>query len=165
MGWGTVHGVRARQSKIVLKSRLAGIVGAAVVAPMLACLPVAPAAADSTTFDTPGTYTYTVPPDATSIAFTVSGSQGGFNGGAGGTVTGRLVVSPGQTFTVDVGDWVPRKIAAVLCHRTQMGIDNPFTRLDPADARKWLGTEYFRRLEPHTGSAVLELFGQPGFVS
>ena len=78
-----------------------------MVAPMLACLPVAPAAADSTTFDTPGTYTYTVPPDATSIAFTVSGSQGGFNGGAGGTVTGRLVVSPGQTFTVDVGDYGP----------------------------------------------------------
>jgi LmbE family N-acetylglucosaminyl deacetylase len=69
------------------------------------------------------------------------------------------------TVVMDVSDWVPRKIAAVLCHRTQMGIDNPFARLDAADARKWLGTEYFRRLEPHTGSAVLELLGQPGFVS
>ena len=60
------------------------------------------------------------------------------------------------TIVLDVRDWVPRKVAAVLCHRTQMGADNPFVRLDPVDARRWLGTEQFRRLEPHTGRSVLE---------
>ena len=65
------------------------------------------------------------------------------------------------TVVVDVGDWVPRKVAAVLCHRTQMGTDNPFMRLDPADARRWLGTEQFRRLEPQTGCSLLEPFGEP----
>jgi len=66
------------------------------------------------------------------------------------------------TVVVDVSDWVQRKIAAVLCHRTQMGIDNPFARLDPADARRWLGTEQFRRLEPQTGCSLLEPLGEPG---
>ena len=65
------------------------------------------------------------------------------------------------TVVVDVADWVPRKVAAVLCHRTQMGVDNPFMRLDPADARRWLGTEQFRRLEPQTGCSLLEPFGEP----
>ncbi len=66
------------------------------------------------------------------------------------------------TVVVDVSDWVPRKIAAVLCHRTQMGTDSPFERLDPADARQWLGTEHFRRLEPHTGYSLLEPIGVRG---
>ena len=69
------------------------------------------------------------------------------------------------TVVVDVGDWVPRKVAAVLCHRTQMGADNPFMRLDPADARRWLGTEQFRRLAPQTGCSLLEPFGEPGLES
>ena len=32
------------------------------------------------------------------------------------------------SFIVDVRDWVPRKLAALLCHRTQMGADNPFAQ-------------------------------------
>ena len=40
------------------------------------------------------------------------------------------------TFIVDVRDWVPRKLAALRCHRTQMGADNPFARLDAADAQR-----------------------------
>jgi LmbE family N-acetylglucosaminyl deacetylase len=64
------------------------------------------------------------------------------------------------TIVVDVRDWVPRKLAAVLCHRTQMGADNPFARLDPTDARRWLGTEQFRRLEPQTGCSLLEQMGR-----
>jgi len=76
-----------------------------------------------------------------------------------------LLDRPEETIVVDVGDWVPRKVAAVLCHRTQMGADNPFIRLDPADARRWLGTEQFRRLEPQTGCSLLEELGQPGLVS
>jgi LmbE family N-acetylglucosaminyl deacetylase len=69
------------------------------------------------------------------------------------------------TVVIDVSDWVGRKLEAVSCHRTQMGVDNPFTRLDPAAARRWLGTEQFRRLEPQTGCSLLEPFGQPGLVS
>lgn len=99
-----MHGVRAR-SRTVLRTRIAGVAGAALVAPVLAWLPAAPAAAETTTFSTPGTYTYTVPLGTSSIAFTVSGSQGGRNGGNGGTVTGSLAVSPGDTFLVDVGGY------------------------------------------------------------
>ena len=39
------------------------------------------------------------------------------------------------TFVIDVRDWVPRKLAALSCHRTQMGPDNPFARIDAAEAR------------------------------
>jgi hypothetical protein len=38
-------------------------------------------------------------------------------------------------------------------------------RLDPADARRWLGTEQFRRLEPQTGCSLLEPFGESGLES
>ncbi len=70
-----------------------------------------------------------------------------------------LLAKP-PTVVVDVGDWVQRKLAAVLCHRTQMGADNPFARLDPTDARRLLGSEQFRRLEPHTGCSLLEQLGE-----
>jgi LmbE family N-acetylglucosaminyl deacetylase len=61
------------------------------------------------------------------------------------------------TITVDVNDWVPRKVAAILSHHTQMGIGHPFAEIDDADARRWLGTEQFHRADlPMTGSLVLE---------
>ena len=65
------------------------------------------------------------------------------------------------TLVVDVRDWVPRKLAALRCHRTQMGPNNPVSWLDEDEARQWLGTEQFRRaaLEA-TGDALLEHFGQ-----
>jgi LmbE family N-acetylglucosaminyl deacetylase len=66
------------------------------------------------------------------------------------------IVAKPPSFVVNVREWVPRKIAAILCHRTQMGSSNPFTRLDEAAAGDWLGIEQFRRLEPHTGRSVLE---------
>jgi len=69
------------------------------------------------------------------------------------------------TVVLDISDWVPRKLAAALCHRTQMGADNPLKRLTPADARRLLGTEQFRRLEPQSGCSLLELLAQPGLVS
>lgn len=69
------------------------------------------------------------------------------------------------TAVLDVSDWVARKLAAVLCHRTQVGTDNPFARLSPTDARRWLGTEQFRRLEPQTGCSLLEPLGEPRLVS
>lgn len=49
------------------------------------------------------------------------------------------------TLTVDVADWVPRKMAAILCHRSQIGEGHPFERVADADARRLLGIEYFHR--------------------
>jgi LmbE family N-acetylglucosaminyl deacetylase len=65
------------------------------------------------------------------------------------------------SFVVDVREWVPRKLAALLCHRTQMGLKNPIAWLDEADARRLLGIEQFRRARPHTGQSVLEVLGEP----
>jgi LmbE family N-acetylglucosaminyl deacetylase len=67
-----------------------------------------------------------------------------------------LAAAP-PTITIDVRDWVPRKVAAILSHQTQMGIGHPFAQIPDADARRWLGTEQFRRADlPTSGSLVLE---------
>jgi LmbE family N-acetylglucosaminyl deacetylase len=58
------------------------------------------------------------------------------------------------TFVIDVRDWVPRKLAALRCHRTQMGPNNPMAWIDDDEARRWLGVEQFRR-------AALEAAGEP----
>jgi LmbE family N-acetylglucosaminyl deacetylase len=66
------------------------------------------------------------------------------------------------TFEIDVSDWVSRKLAALRCHRTQMGEDHPFDQIDESDARQWLGVELFRRAP--TGASlepVLETLGRP----
>ncbi len=61
------------------------------------------------------------------------------------------------TIAVDVSDWVPRKLAAISAHRTQMGPEHPFSRLSSDDARRWLGHEFYRRLdEASEGSSFLE---------
>ena len=67
------------------------------------------------------------------------------------------------TFSIDVRDWVPRKLAALRCHRTQMGPNNPIAWIDEDEARRWLGSEYFRRspLESDTAESVLEQLGEP----
>ena len=67
------------------------------------------------------------------------------------------------TFSIDVRDWVPRKLAALRCHRTQMGPNNPMAWIDEDEARRWLGTEYFRRspLESDAADSVLEQLGEP----
>ncbi len=66
------------------------------------------------------------------------------------------------TFAIDVRDWIPRKLEALRCHRTQMGRDNPIAWIDEDDARQWLGAEYFRRspLDSAAGTA-LEQLGEP----
>lgn len=48
-------------------------------------------------------------------------------------------------FVIDVREWVPRKLAALRCHRTQMGPNNPIAWIDDDEARQWLGLEQFRR--------------------
>jgi N-acetyl-1-D-myo-inositol-2-amino-2-deoxy-alpha-D-glucopyranoside deacetylase len=52
-----------------------------------------------------------------------------------------------HTITVDVHDWVPRKLSAISAHRTQMGTVHPFSQLTPDRARQWLGREFFRRID------------------
>jgi LmbE family N-acetylglucosaminyl deacetylase len=59
------------------------------------------------------------------------------------------------TFTVDVGDWVPQKLAGLRSHRTQMGSGHPFDEIDPEDARRWLGIEQFRRAPAAAAAAPL----------
>jgi len=46
---------------------------------------------------------------------------------------------------VDVQSVVDRKLAAIRCHRTQMGPRNPFAWINEDEARRWLGVEQFRR--------------------
>jgi LmbE family N-acetylglucosaminyl deacetylase len=67
------------------------------------------------------------------------------------------------TFSIDVRDWIARKLAALRCHRTQIGPGNPISWIDEEEARRWLGVEYFRRssLDSFAPDAVLEQFGEP----
>jgi LmbE family N-acetylglucosaminyl deacetylase len=66
------------------------------------------------------------------------------------------------TFVIDVRDWVPRKLAALRCHRTQMGPNNPIAWINDDEARQWLGVEQFRRSPlDATGDPILEHLGVP----
>ena len=64
------------------------------------------------------------------------------------------------TFSVNVRAWVARKLAALRCHRTQMGRDNPIAWIGDDEARTLLGLEYFRR-EGLTRLDALEALGEP----
>jgi LmbE family N-acetylglucosaminyl deacetylase len=64
--------------------------------------------------------------------------------------------------TVDVTAWVPRKLAALQCHRTQMGVTNPFANVGAAEASRWLAFEHFRREAINQGHSLLDLIGEPG---
>ena len=57
------------------------------------------------------------------------------------------VSTPPPTFRVDVRDWIDRKLAAIRCHRTQVGAGSPFLWIDEEDAKRLLGQELFRRAE------------------
>lgn len=67
------------------------------------------------------------------------------------------------SFAIDVRPWVGRKLDALRCHRTQMGLSNPIAWLDEDDARRWLGLEYFRRstLESTAAPTILERLAEP----
>jgi N-acetylglucosamine malate deacetylase 2 len=61
------------------------------------------------------------------------------------------------TITVDVAGWVERKVKAIDCHQSQVGDHHPFARLNPDDARRLLGAEYFHRADvPTTSPPILE---------
>jgi N-acetyl-1-D-myo-inositol-2-amino-2-deoxy-alpha-D-glucopyranoside deacetylase len=64
------------------------------------------------------------------------------------------------SIAIDVRDWVARKLAALRCHKTQMGPNNPIAWIDEDEARRLLGTEYFRR-EGTSGMEALEALGEP----
>ena len=65
------------------------------------------------------------------------------------------------TFVVDVHEWVPRKLAALRCHRTQIGPDNPFRHITDDQARRLLGVEQFRRSPLDAGwDSVIEQLGE-----
>jgi LmbE family N-acetylglucosaminyl deacetylase len=66
-----------------------------------------------------------------------------------------------HSLAVDVTEWVPRKLAALRCHQTQMGPNNPFARLGAAEATRWLAVEHFRRAFDGSGNSLLELIGEP----
>ena len=70
--------------------------------------------------------------------------------------------APTPSFVVDVRPWVPRKLAALRCHRTQMGPTNPMAWIDDDEARQWLGIEQFRRAPiDAAGEPLLEQLGEP----
>jgi LmbE family N-acetylglucosaminyl deacetylase len=66
-----------------------------------------------------------------------------------------------HSLAVDVTEWVPRKMAALRCHHTQIGPNNPFAQLGTAEATRWLAIEHFRRAFEGTGHSLLELIGEP----
>lgn len=66
------------------------------------------------------------------------------------------------TFVIDVRAWVPRKLAALGCHRTQVGPTHPFARLDDSQARRLLGLEHFRRAPTESRwESIIEEMGEP----
>jgi LmbE family N-acetylglucosaminyl deacetylase len=58
------------------------------------------------------------------------------------------------TLVIDVSAQVPRKLAAILCHHSQMGEGHPFSQLTEADAVRLLGREYFHRLDQANAAAT-----------
>ena len=67
-----------------------------------------------------------------------------------------------STFVIDVRAWVSRKLAALLCHRTQMGPSHPFARIGERQARHLLGFEHFRRAPIESQrESILEQMGEP----
>ncbi len=70
-----------------------------------------------------------------------------------------------HSLTVNVMNWVPRKLAALRCHQTQMGPGNPFARLDLTDAMRWLAIEQFRRDPLTSRESLLDRIGEPATFS
>jgi LmbE family N-acetylglucosaminyl deacetylase len=65
------------------------------------------------------------------------------------------------TFVIDVRSWVSRKLAAIRSHRTQVGPNSPFKRIDDTRARELLGFEAFRRSPLDAGwTSVIEQLGE-----
>ena len=62
------------------------------------------------------------------------------------------------TVVLDVRPWVDRKLAAIRCHTSQVGLADPFGLLDRQQAERWLGFEHFHRsADDRSSHPVLEL--------
>jgi LmbE family N-acetylglucosaminyl deacetylase len=62
------------------------------------------------------------------------------------------------TIVLDVREWVPRKLRAIRCHRSQTSSVDPFGQIDDGEAGRLLGVEHFHRARIQTsGEPVLEL--------
>jgi mycothiol conjugate amidase Mca len=67
------------------------------------------------------------------------------------------------TTALDVSDYMERKRAALLEHRTQIAIDGPFLSMPAEISRQWFGAEYFTLLQsrvpmPHREGHEDDLF-------
>ncbi|MDE3156284.1 MAG: PIG-L family deacetylase [Acidobacteriota bacterium] len=66
------------------------------------------------------------------------------------------------TLVVDVAAYAARKLAALRCHRTQMGPANPLARLTDEQARDLLGREHFHGApRASTTGFPLDVLGEP----
>jgi LmbE family N-acetylglucosaminyl deacetylase len=115
--------------------------------------------------EAPPLYYVTMPQGAIHQIVEAAHARGGAS--AGSTCWGiaaeafGLATKP-PTFVIDVGNWATRKLAALRCHRTQLGPDSPFAWIDDAEARSWLGVEAFRReLLESSGDSMLEQLASP----
>jgi LmbE family N-acetylglucosaminyl deacetylase len=71
------------------------------------------------------------------------------------------------TLVVDVRPWAGDKLAALRCHRTQLGVRNPIAWVDVTGMRRWLGAEHFPRatISGRDRVSVLEQLGDPTAAS
>jgi N-acetyl-1-D-myo-inositol-2-amino-2-deoxy-alpha-D-glucopyranoside deacetylase len=115
--------------------------------------------------DAPPLYYVTTPPGIMRAVVEAAHAKGGAPSdsslwGIAPDAFGDAATPP--TFMVDVRAYIPRKLAAIRCHRTQMGPNNPLAWLDDGDARESLGSESFRRSPlASRGDDVLERLGEP----
>lgn len=59
------------------------------------------------------------------------------------------------TVIVDVAEWVPRKLAALRCHRSQIGGGDPLSQISDEEARRLFGAEHFHHA-PGNRAPILE---------
>jgi LmbE family N-acetylglucosaminyl deacetylase len=100
--------------------------------------------------DAPPIYYVTLPPGAMQAVVRAAEARGAEppdSGFWGITPDAFGLSAEPPTVTVDVRPWIATKLAALRCHHTQMGPRNPLAWIDEEDARRWLGTEHFHRLQ------------------
>ncbi|MSR35095.1 MAG: PIG-L family deacetylase [Gemmatimonadetes bacterium] len=115
--------------------------------------------------ETPALYYVSMPEGAMRALVDAAHLRGGAHDGGGlwGINPDAFGVhAPAPTLRIDVAPWVDRKLAAIRCHRTQLGPGSPFAWLDPDAASRWLGVELYRRAPSRRASTcnLLESLGE-----
>ena len=120
--------------------------------------------------DPPALYYVTMPPGAmravvnNAVDTLASGGTGGeplsgVLGVADADAFGALAAAP--TLVVETSAFATRKLAAIKCHRTQLGA-SALALVDEQDAPRLFGTEHYRRAEVGSrGDAFIERFASP----